>query len=199
PPLAAYHSVDAKFTTTDLAKDLKSWALFGPPLGRTWQPTDEERKRYQEIRPLVSNPWTILHTQPPATAPSGALVAIDLPESANSSYTAAKEEDEDKHPPTVPAWHGTLLPKTDADIWLATAFAEYEKIVAQENALRDPPDGDKPPEELSKEDRQRLAVALFSHRSSYLAAARSGADVPLAKTCPDLVQSDWYQVASGKG
>jgi hypothetical protein len=33
PPLAAYHSVDAKFTTTDLAKDLKTWALFGPPLG----------------------------------------------------------------------------------------------------------------------------------------------------------------------
>src|SRR5262249_11864872 len=25
PPIAAYHSLDAKFTTTDLAKDLKSW------------------------------------------------------------------------------------------------------------------------------------------------------------------------------
>src|SRR5262249_10595045 len=32
PPLAAYHSLDAKFTTADLAKDLKTWALFGPPL-----------------------------------------------------------------------------------------------------------------------------------------------------------------------
>src|SRR5262249_7980968 len=28
PPLAAIHSVDAKFTTTDMAKELKSWALF---------------------------------------------------------------------------------------------------------------------------------------------------------------------------
>ena len=45
PPLAAYHSVDAKFTTTDLAKDLKTWALFGPPLGRTWQPTEDEREQ----------------------------------------------------------------------------------------------------------------------------------------------------------
>ena len=35
-----------------------------------------------------------------------------------------------------PAWHGTLLPKTDADVWLATAFADYERIVALENAFR---------------------------------------------------------------
>ena len=46
PPLAAYHSLDAKFTTTDMAKELKTWALFGPPLGRTWQPTFEERQHY---------------------------------------------------------------------------------------------------------------------------------------------------------
>src|SRR5258708_28662332 len=66
PPLAAFHSVDAKFTTTDLAKQLKTLALFGPPLGRTWEPTFEERQRYPEVRPLVSNPWAILHANPPA-------------------------------------------------------------------------------------------------------------------------------------
>src|SRR5436853_15953 len=65
PPLAAYHSLDAKFTTTDMARELKSWCLFGPPLGRTWQPTPDERQRYPEIRPLVSNPWTVLHVQAP--------------------------------------------------------------------------------------------------------------------------------------
>ncbi len=61
PPLAAYHSLDAKFTTSDMAKQLKSWAIFGPPLGRTWEPTADERKNYPEIKPLVSNPWTILN------------------------------------------------------------------------------------------------------------------------------------------
>src|SRR5208282_787781 len=70
PPLAAYPSLDAKFTTTDLAKQLKSWALFGPPLGRTWEPTFEQRKMYPEIKPLVSNPWTILHANPPAKSDS---------------------------------------------------------------------------------------------------------------------------------
>src|SRR5262249_13199861 len=42
PPVAAYPSLDAKFTTTDMAKEMKSWALFGPPLGRTWQPTFDQ-------------------------------------------------------------------------------------------------------------------------------------------------------------
>src|SRR5262249_53661363 len=60
PPLAAYHSLDAKFTTTDLAKDLKSVALYGPPLGWTWLPGEGEKKNFPEIQPLVSNPWTIL-------------------------------------------------------------------------------------------------------------------------------------------
>src|SRR5262249_30712182 len=30
-PLVGHPSCDAKFTTSALAKDLKSWALFGPP------------------------------------------------------------------------------------------------------------------------------------------------------------------------
>ncbi|HEV3122782.1 MAG TPA: C45 family autoproteolytic acyltransferase/hydrolase, partial [Isosphaeraceae bacterium] len=34
PPLAAFSSCDAKFTTTDMARELKTFALFGPPLGR---------------------------------------------------------------------------------------------------------------------------------------------------------------------
>ena len=77
PPLAAHPSLDAKFTTTDLAKQLKSYALFGPPLGRTWEPTFEQRKQFPEIKPLVSNPWTILHANAPAKSDSK-IVAVDL-------------------------------------------------------------------------------------------------------------------------
>src|SRR5205085_3300249 len=77
PPIAAYHSLDAKFTTTDMAKQLKSWALFGPPLGRTWEPSESERQRYPDIKPLVSKPWTVLHAQPPPRTKLAA-VAVDL-------------------------------------------------------------------------------------------------------------------------
>src|SRR5258708_3398136 len=125
PPLAAYHSVDAKFTTTDLAKDLKTWALFGPPLGRTWQPTPEDLKRYPEIRPLVSNPWAILGPAEPAKGLGP--VAVDLSEGLESPVRSAARQEEDRPLPTMPAWHGTLLPKTDADVWLLTAFPPCER------------------------------------------------------------------------
>lgn len=186
PPLAAYHSLDAKFTTTDLAKGLKTWAIFGPPLGRTWQPTPEERQQYPEIRPLVSNPWAILHAEPPArTEVVGS--PVDLPDRVRGAADEVHEQ-----PVIAAAWNGTLLPQTDGDIWLAAAFAEYEKIVALENALRK--NG-----ELKPADRDRIAVELFQYRSSYLTAVRAAGDVPLTKIKADPTRDEWYRIASGKG
>ncbi len=194
PPIAAFPSLDAKFTTTDLAKRLKTWALFGPPLGRTWQPTEEERKKYPEVKPLVSNPWTILHAEPPAPAVPHAAVAVDLKDGKiGSTETVSKEKEEPLL--NVPAWHGTLLPASDADVWLATAFADYERIYAREKSLRAKHKKDG----LSQTDRDRLAVDLFAYRSAYLAAARAGKDVPLAQVRSDWARDEWYRLASGKG
>ncbi len=64
PPLAAAHSLDAKFTTTAMARELASWAKFGPPMGHTWEPSDAERHRFASIHPLVPNDWTILRPTP---------------------------------------------------------------------------------------------------------------------------------------
>jgi len=190
PPIAAFHSLDAKFTTTDLAKQLKSWALFGPPLGRTWQPTDEQRRRFPEIKPLVSNPWTILHGNPPEK-PTKEIVAADLP-GAPATVTATVKK---AHVLNVPAWHGTLLPQSDADIWLAAAFADYERIVAQEKALRAGRDH----KDLTQAERDELAVALFAYRSAYLTASGIIRDIPLADIKSDIQRDDWYRLASGKG
>src|SRR5262249_42903825 len=52
---------------------------------------------------------------------------------------------------------------------------------------------------LTDADRDRLAVALFHHRSEYELGARAGKEVPLAETASDLRQDDWYRVAAGKG
>src|SRR5262249_15579190 len=191
PPLAAYHSVDAKYTTTDLARELKTWALFGPPLGRTWQPSPEDLKRFPEVRPLVSNPWTILSPTQPSKGPG--QVAVDLPEPLNSPVTQAVAQEHDRPVPTVPAWDRTPFAKGDADIWVATAFADYERLVAREHALRESREGKgRSNAKLSSDDRDRLAVQLFAYRSNYLAGARAVKEVPLAKTWRDLVQSAWY-------
>ena len=192
PPLAAYHSVDAKFTTTDMARELKTWALFGPPLGRSWKPTYEERQLYPEIRPLVTNPWAILTAKPPKGGP-GKTILADLPNPKHDGKRATIRSS--ALPPTVPAWHGTLLPQSDADIWLATGFANYERIAALENALRKRADDGK----LTESDREQLALALFAYRADYELGARAGTEVPLTATRAALRDNDWYRVATSKG
>ena len=153
PPIAAFHSLDAKFTTTDLAKELKSWALFGPPLGRTWEPTQDERSRFSEIRPMVSNPWTILRANPPAKTEDQLMAAVDL-KGFQSRVEQVTQEEQEKQPPTLPAWYGTLLPKTAADAWLAAGFSDYERIVALETSMWKRASGGS----LSQSDKDRLAV-----------------------------------------
>jgi hypothetical protein len=78
PPLAAFSSLDAKFTTSAMARELKVHALFGPPLGRTWDPTNWDRNRVPNIRPLVSNDWTVLTAEPPPMPEHGAKASVDL-------------------------------------------------------------------------------------------------------------------------
>jgi hypothetical protein len=196
PPIAAYHSLDAKFTTTDMAKSLKTWALFGPPLGRTWEPSQDERKRFPEVRPLVSNPWTVLHTAAPETIDLKGVLIADLGSSSKPREEETRQrERRNRSVASVLAWHGTLLPKTDADIWLAAAFAEYERIYSLEKDLKKQA-GEKG---LSEEDRQKLAVALYGYRSRYLAAARAWKDVALANTVPDVRRDEWYRIAEGRG
>ncbi|MDB5352708.1 MAG: hypothetical protein JWN86_3955 [Planctomycetota bacterium] len=190
PPLAAFPSCDAKFTTTAMAKDLKCFALFGPPLGKTWEPTSAERLKHADIKPLVSNDWTILRAD--AAAPPSASVpeAIDLAGNPSNPTEAEPEA----HLIRPPAWHGTILPATDGDLWLAAAFADYEKIVALERALKGT-DG-----KLSKAAEERVALALFAHREKYRSAVRRlGKDVPIRSITAEMKDSEPLDIASGKG
>jgi len=66
--LALPHSLDAKFTTSALAKDLATQALYGPPTGRIWKPTRRDRLRDPDIQPLVPHPWTVLTINPPTVS-----------------------------------------------------------------------------------------------------------------------------------
>lgn len=76
PELALPHSLDAKVTTTALARELSAWALYGPPTGRTWKPTRQDRLRHPDIPPLEPHPWTLLTVRPPPEPPARS----DLPD-----------------------------------------------------------------------------------------------------------------------
>jgi hypothetical protein len=192
PPLAAFPSCDAKFTTTALAKELKSWALFGPPLGHTWLPTTEELLKYEDIQPLVSNDWALIGVSPPGEPKVDAKLAVDLKPFADQE----EEPFERSNPVYPPAWHGTLLPATDTDTWLAAAFADYEKIVSREKALRYQAKKAKFGHSLQ----ERLDLDQFAPRSRWLTAVRRlGRDVPLASTKFDWRANEWFDIATGKG
>lgn len=191
PTLAAFPSCDAKFTTTKLAKDLKSWALFGPPLGRAWTPTREEQEHHADLRPLVSSDWALIAVDAAGPAPS------DAPKLADAAPFPEEKEDRFDGPVSLSAaWRGTLLPASDADTWLAAGNAGYERIVALEKALRAEAK-DKP---LDRRAQDHIDVALFDRRSQWLAAvARLGRDVPLVETKSDPTSAEWYNIAAGKG
>jgi hypothetical protein len=191
PPLVGFPSCDAKFTTTKLAKEMKSWALFGPPLGRAWTPTEHDREHCPGLQPLMSNDWTLLSVDAVAKAPEQPPVLADA-----TPFPEEKEDRFEKPVALAAAWRGTLLPKSDADTWLAAGHAGYEHIVALEKALTIAAKG----EPLDRGAQDHLEVALFGRRSQWLtAAARAGRDVPLADTHFDWEHGDWYHVAAGKG
>jgi hypothetical protein len=161
-----------------------------------------ERDGQPGIRPLVGNDWTILSAEPPPSLSARTAASVDL-----ASSKAKKEGDSDAGPAEgdasaagrgmLPAaWHGTLLPRSDADIWLAAAFADYEKIVAREKATRARAK-DRP---LKPAENDRLRLDLFAPRSHYqTAVARRGGDIALNRITSDLYSDDWYHIAAGKG
>jgi hypothetical protein len=176
------NSLDAKFTTTELARQLKSYAFFGPPTGQTWNPSKQDKEKYPEIKPLQPQGWTILGTMAPVSTAGKEAPMI-------GEIKPAKGRGEKLELPTV--WHGTLLPKDDADIWLATAFAEYEHLVAEEYlSLSNGATADKARDVLDKE--------IAKVKNTFTTTSKK-LDVPLAELKASTTSSDWYRLASNKG
>jgi hypothetical protein len=190
-PLAAAHSLDAKFTTTKMARELSTWAKFGPPLGMTWEPTEFEKSKYPGIMPLVANDWTILSVAPPEVPAPGVNVVVD----SSAGESTRVDPDGSVH---SPLWHGTILPETDADIWLAAAFADYEKLLSRERFLIN---HFKDKAHPTARETKQLAAVTFPAVSDYLTAvaSRGGKDLPLSEIRPDLRRDEWYRIAAGKG
>src|SRR4029079_8316739 len=111
------------------ARELTTWAKFGPPLGHAWEPTDAEQRRFPHMAPLIGNDWTLPRPGAPLPERTGTAPAVDL---ARMTPVHGPEPDHDPSP----AWRGTILPASDADTWLAAAFGDYDRIVALEHGLK---------------------------------------------------------------
>ena len=121
-------------------------------------------------------------------------LANDLASSAKKQAGGTAPTETPKQLP--PAWRGTILPETGADIWLAAAFADYEAIVARELAIRAKTVG----RTLTRADQEQVDVALFAPHTHYQAAVRRlGKDVPLREIRSENESDEWYFIAAGKG
>ena len=197
PPIAAFPSCDAKFTTADLARRLQSWGLFGPPLGRTWDPAPQDKDEYPAIQPLISHDWTLLKVTPPPGPEDRE------PAQRENAPTSLIDPGFEEPPLRVPfdfdhppAWRGTLLAAHPADTWLAAAFAEYEKVIAFQLALEAEAAG----QPLRRSEQDLLDLALFQHVSRWRTAVRRlGREIPLAEIEADPVRQEWYDIACGQG
>jgi hypothetical protein len=141
--------------------------------------------------PLIPNDWTLLRPWAPL-AGDGGVKPEDLARIPRDTNTL--EESERERPP---AWHGTILPAADGDTWLSAAFADYQQIVALEQAIRAHPK-ESP---LFSSEQERLEVALFQPAARYLGAVarRRGKDLALSEVRADLRSDEWYDISAGKG
>src|SRR5262249_10582907 len=142
--------------------------------------------------------WTVLRAEAPAANAPGVVKAVDLARVDPRSGTGpGREREAGLDREHAPAWHGTILPKSDADTWLAAAFADYERGMAQGQAINARAPGGR----LETRDREQIALPMFATASRYLAAVarRGGRDLPLSETRAELRSDEWYDIAAGKG
>ncbi len=189
PEIVSAYGIDAKAADARLAGQLQTWASFGPPTGTLWPPTAQEARDHAAIRPLIQNPWTLLQVQAPPDTP--AAQPADRPH-PRQAWAAPKPSAAKTQPPY---WQGTLLPASDADIWLSLGFARLERILA-ERAAPDAPDA---PDTAPADPMDSFGVELGYYRSLFGRAERAGHDRPLTQTRADMGDPLGYQLAEGKG
>jgi len=206
PPLAARNSCDAKYTTADMALQMKSFAHWGDPYGQLWEPRPHERQQFPAAQPIVPNDWTVLTANvPPAESAAKSALAVDLDAGTSSEDSS---DDDDNTPPPPPVWHGTLLPATDADLWLATAFARFHDYVAHEHNLIKGHDKDNPTKDndpavtmgrLTPSECDDLAVQYFAASSAAIQAGAAFNSTPLRQLSVDPSTDAAFQSATGRG
>ena len=194
PPLAASHSLDAKFTTTAMARELTTWAKFGPPLGHAWEPTDGRAAAVPRASaPLIANDWTLLRARPAPTKERHAGGGRPRPDRRPRPTRAitrrpraapglARDDPARRATPT-PGWP-PRSPTTRRSSPSSSRSRPMRRMASSPAA-----------------DQDRLDVALFGPTSRYLAAVarRGGKDIPLSETRADLRSDEWYDIAAGKG
>lgn len=178
-PLVGSSSLDAKFTTSAMAKEMKSFAFFGPPRGRPWRPNDRQKAADPDVETLVPNEWTILGSARPK--PDSRRDSTRLDGSYGNSAMLYGEGSAEETRCT-----GSILPGASRDLWLVAAYPVYAKYLA--NRGRTP---------WASNARDLIRYSVLARASNAL--LRGTPDCALEAVEPTPANGGWYDIMLARG
>jgi len=177
-PLVSASTMDAKVTTSEMAKQMMTWAVFGKPNQREWAPAARDEyapntglysSGYKLFQAHASSSVKPLLTSAPAETALQANVNRDSPRERGRRRGAASVSKDY-------LWKGWILPASDSDVWLTAGSAAYFDVL----------NGD----DVEKE----LDVYRADFRSATL-----DHDQPLSTLASSTTSSNWHTIAEAKG
>jgi hypothetical protein len=180
-PLVSSTTMDAKIASSDMAKRMMTWALFGKPNQREWVPSPMQKDQFAANDGLYSSGYRLFQGHPadaikmlldgaPKAGPIMAQAGMEMNAGRGGRRRGGASESNDN------LWKGWILPSSDSDVWLTAGAAEYHSVAGSNDIDR----------------------RLESVRAAYRAAALEG-EQPLSKITASTLSSNWHTLAESKG
>src|ERR1700722_5670223 len=183
-PLVSSTTMDAKIATSEMAKRMMTWALFGKPNQREWVPSPMQKDQFAANDGLYSSGYRLFQGHPADAikmlldgAPKASAIAAQTAaeggrggrRGGRGGRGGASAENEN-------LWKGWILPASDTDVWLTAGATGYHSVAGTND----------------------LDKGLEAFRAQYRAAALDG-EQPLSKIAASTTSSNWHTLAEAKG
>jgi Phospholipase B len=182
-PLVSSTTMDAKIATSEMAKRMMTWALFGKPNQREWVPSPMQKEQFAANDGLYSSGYRLFQGHPADAikmvldgAPKASAITAQSNELGGGGRGGRRGRGGAAASSNDNLWKGWILPASDADVWLTAGATEYHSVAGTN-------DVDK---------------RLESFRAQYRAAALDG-EQPLSKIAASTMSSNWHTLAEAKG
>jgi len=182
-PLVSSTTMDAKIATSEMAKRMMTWALFGKPNQREWVPSPMQKEQFAANDGLYSSGYRLFQGHPADAikmaldgAPKASAITAQSNEMGGGGRGGRRGRGGAAASSNDNLWKGWILPASDTDVWLTAGATEYHSVAGTN-------DVDK---------------RLESFRAQYRAAALDG-EQPLSKIAASTMSSNWHTLAEAKG
>jgi hypothetical protein len=185
-PLVSSTTMDAKIATSEMAKRMMMWALFGKPNQREWVPSPMQKEQFAANDGLYSSGYRLFQGHPADAikmtldgAPKASPITAQAAGSGMGGGRGGRRGGGGRGGASASnenLWKGWILPASDTDVWLTAGATGYHSVAGAN-------DVDK---------------RLESFRAQYRAAALDG-EQPLSKLAASTLSSNWHTLAEAKG